>query len=588
MHVARRVYLYLVAFISLMMLLTGATNLLRLLAEIAFDLPRPFSSTEHYARDQFSLWGAVLLVSTAVWSIHWLLIRRTVAADQSGAERRTVWRKLFLYAVLFVSSWLIFFATFDLVRALTGGGGDLRSRRMLSDAAPALLVYGLAWFYHWITRRDDLAHAPETGAGATVARWYVYLVTYGGLSGLLWGLSELARQLWRAITASDGTTILLGAGLPARLQDALGFIVAGLLVWLPHWALAQHQLATEEAERRSVLRKVYLYALIGQTVGVTLTNLAFFGYSLLRMLIGTDPLGGSGDTLLTAAGLPLLTALVYGTFWAYHRRVLGRDSLLLATEEGQQATIRRIYTYLLALIGLALLASGLADMVRLLIDLALGGRATTDLSGRAWGDQISLFATGVVVGGLVWAAHWVAAQRAALAAGGEAERQALIRRIYLFLTLFAGVVTLLVSGAILLYRLLRSLGIGLSGDDRSDLSWALGAAIAAGGTVAYHLRVLLDDQRQRVGEAVAAPVAAPSAAPSATRLILLRDATPDELEAAIAGLRAALPEAATIETLAAEGVTADDLRAWLAGQVRARPGDAAVGATRVAPTAATT
>jgi hypothetical protein len=128
----------------------------------------------------------------------------------------------------------------------------------------------------------------------------------------------------------------------------------------------------------------------------------------------------------------------------------------------------------------------------------------------------------------------------------------------------------LVSGAILLYRLLRSLGIGLSGDDRTDLSWALGAAIAAGGTVAYHLRVLLDDQRLRDGERLVAPVPAPDAASPGTLIILLGGGTPGEQNAAITALRGALPASATVESFPAEGVTAGDVRAWLATQVRAQ------------------
>jgi hypothetical protein len=254
MQIARRIYLYLVAFISLQMLLAGASNLLRLLAEIAFNLPQPLYSSDRYTRDQLSLWGAVLLVGAAVWSVHWLLIRRAIAADPSVEERSTVWRKLFLYAILLVASWQIFFAILSLVRVVVGNPGGLQLRQMVSGWAPSLVVYAVAWCYHWFVRRDDLARVPEVGAGATVARWYIYLVNYGALTGLLWGLSELARQLWRAITAPGVTESVVGAGLGAQLQDAFAFIAAGLIVWLPHWLLAQHLLATGEAERRSVLR----------------------------------------------------------------------------------------------------------------------------------------------------------------------------------------------------------------------------------------------------------------------------------------------------------------------------------------------
>lgn len=589
MQVARRIYLYVVAFISLQMLLAGARSLVALLLELAFGTSRYLMDEDRYYRDRASLWGAVLLVGALVWAAHWLLIRRSVAGEEhEGEERQSIWRKLFLYATLFVAAWQVFFALANLIEgrlANLAEAGGARVGGAVADSLPTILVYGLAWFYHWTVRRADLARGPEVGAGAVVARWYRFLASYGAFSVLIWALSALARQLWRAVTMPGGAD-LLGDGVTRPIAGALGFAFAGLVVWLPHWALSQGQIAEDDAERHSVLRKVYLYALIGQLVGVTLANLALFGYTGLRRLIGTDPLTGSGDTLLTAGGLPLLTALVYGIAWAYHRRVLGDDARLLVAEEGRQATIRRIYTYLLALIGLALLASGIADLLRLLIDAALGGRATTELGARAWGDQISLFATGIVVGGLVWVAYWLEAQRAALAAGGVAERRALVRRISLFLDLFAGVVALLVSGAILVYRLLRSLGIGLSGDDRSDLSWALGVAITAGGVVAYHLRVLLDDQRQRAGEP-AERKAVVVAAPSAVRLILIGGGAPERVDAALAGLRAALPDAATFDIFAVEGIAAAEVRAWLADRARTRPIEEPIGTPGGAPTPAT-
>jgi hypothetical protein len=81
-------------------------------------------------------------------------------------------------------------------------------------------------------------------------------------------------------------------------------------------------------------------------------------------------------------------------------------------------------------------------------------------------------------------------------------------------------------------------------------------------------------------------MAAPGAVPPAARLVLLGDATSAGLDAAIAGLRVALPASATVETFAAEGVTAGDVRAWLAGRVRARPAeesaDAQLGASATA------
>ena len=119
MLVARRVYIYLISFISLMVLLSGASNLLRLLSEMALGTARNVVNTD-YLRDQFSLWSALLLVGGVVWAIHWILAQRGVASSNPEAEheRRSVLRKLLIYGVLFVALWQVFFALSNLLRSM--------------------------------------------------------------------------------------------------------------------------------------------------------------------------------------------------------------------------------------------------------------------------------------------------------------------------------------------------------------------------------------------------------------------------------------------------------------------------------------
>jgi hypothetical protein len=74
------------------------------------------------------------------------------------------------------------------------------------------------------------------------------------------------------------------------------------------------------------------------------------------------------------------------------------------------------------------------------------------------------------------------------------DRGSLVRRVYLLLILFVGVTTLLGSAAVLLSQIFRNVGATFGGSAISTLSWAAGASIAAAVCVAYHLRVLLDDQ----------------------------------------------------------------------------------------------
>ena len=306
-----------------------------------------------------------------------------------------------------------------------------------------------------------------------------------------------------------------------------------------------------------------------ETVAVTLTSVALFFYNLLRYILGSNPLTGTGESLLTAAGGPLLTALVYGLFWTYHRRILAWDAGLVGAEAPLQASIRRLYHYLVALIALAVLAGGVTSMLRLLIDLWLGGSVTSALNRQTWGDQISLFATLISVGAPVWYANWARLQRWAMAADGSADRQSVLRRIYLYLILFASVITLLVSSAWIIYQILRTLGESFNGSLISGMSWALGAAITGAVLLAYHLRILLGDQRAGAAEPTVPrgePVSMSTPPPdeALALVVAVRSHNPPGVEEALRKLQDLLPAGSVVEILPAGNVTAGELRAWLA------------------------
>jgi hypothetical protein len=566
MQIARRVYLYLVTFISLQLVLSGAANLLRLLAELVLGTTRnTLLFTSDYRREQFSLWGAVLLVGAPVWAIHWYLAQRGVAAarPEAAQERRSVLRKLLIYAVLGVALWQVLFAFANLVRAFLlafSAVGDRVLRDTAGGAVATLLAYGAGWAYYWWVRNADNAVAPETQGAATVRRWYFYLANYATLSVTMWATAQLARHVWELLTTQSTAVLSDNFTVPQRFASDAGWLLAGAALWSWHWLFVQREVTHAADEQQSALRKVYLYGVILQTVAVTLTNLALFGYKLLQLLLGGNTRAGIGadQSLLTAAGGPLLTAAVYGAFWAYHREALNHDARLVA-EQPRQASIRRLYSYLVATVGLAVLAGGAADLLRLLVDFWLGGRATIALTRPGWADQISLFITLILVGAPVWASEWLRIQWLALAPAGEAERQSLIRRIMLLLVLFSTVIALLASAAVLFYQLLRNVGTALSGSAISDLSWALGVSITASALLVYHLRVLVDDQRARP----APPVVTPAPATGAATMLLLIQGDAAALTAAVTAAQDALPAGSLIEPFTGENVTVAELRQWL-------------------------
>src|SRR5438105_3394847 len=205
MEVARRLYVYLVSFISLMVLLTGVSDLLRLLSEMLFGATQNVLNRE-YLRDQFSLWGALVLVGGTVWVIHWIFAQRSVAPSNPEAEqeRRSVLRKLLIYGVLFVTLWQVFFALSSLLRDVAlfiFGQRDQTLGDIISNTVPQLLVYGVAWLYYWRVRTNDNAISPEQGREETVRRWYFYLVAFFTLWVLMATLSDLTRLIWEQITA---------------------------------------------------------------------------------------------------------------------------------------------------------------------------------------------------------------------------------------------------------------------------------------------------------------------------------------------------------------------------------------------------
>ncbi len=574
MQVARRVYIYLVTFISLLVMLAGAVGLLQLLVEMTLGGSRGVLNDAGVERQQFSSSGALMLVGALVWTIHWMLAQRSVSASNRNAdqERLSVLRKLLIYGVLFVAAWQIFFALAQLLRSIflaLFSTPVTYMGQVLADTVPALFVYSIAWLYYWRVAYNDNRLTPEDTRCATVRRWYFYLVSYGTLSILMFYTADLGRRLWEAGTRAGNTQGSIGVGAVSPLVSDAAWIVVAAAFWLSHWLIVQRVTSVSEDEQRSVLRKVYLYFMVFQTLSVTVTSLAFFLNSVLRLILGTSPLGSSGDSLLTQAGGPLITALVYGLMWAYHWRVLQWDAALVAEEPPRQANIRRAYHYLVALVGLAVLGAGAASLVSLLLDVLSGGGFATNLGQQAVGDRISLAATLIIVGGPIWYVNWLRLQKRALAPNGARDRHALLRRIYLYLILFFSVITLLVSAGTLLYQIFLILGGGASQNFMHDLAGVLGPAIASGLILAYHLQTIRGDQSAFAAlppEARAQPEMVDTSALTASTVLLLRSANPAHLTALVEELRHRLPGDAQLDAFATYNLMPGELEIWLAGR----------------------
>jgi hypothetical protein len=495
MAVTRRVYLYGIALVALGMLVAGLSGLLQVVLErlAAAVVGQPTTVGADLLRGRVSFAGALAAIGLLAWGIHWGLADRPPrrGGAEGAVERRAAIRKLFLYLALFLGGLVLLLAgralLTDLALALFG---RLTASSVLAGAVvhplAVVLVGGAFWAYYARVAAHDRRAAPEVGAGATLRRWCVYSLSFVGLLVLLFAAADLLRALWEAAAVSPGAATS-GDWLAVAVASALGGAGAGLALWSASWSWSTAWLerpAASDPESRSVLRKVYLYLVLAVAVAWTVWNVGRVLYELLRAALLPERLAGGGWGLLHAVGAPVATALVFGLAWAYHARVVGREAARVG-EPRRQATIRWFYGYLVALVGLVVLAVGLGGTLSTLLDLLVQPAAVRPT--RWWEERISLFATLVAVGLPIWVAYWGRLQREA---SDPLARESLVRRIYLFLVFGVAVLTLLGSGAFTLYQVIRlALGEPWSAAATSELLAAASAAAVAGLFLAYHLRV---------------------------------------------------------------------------------------------------
>jgi hypothetical protein len=524
----RRIYAYLLAFAGLAMVSLAAANLAQVLIDVV--LQAPSASTERYVRDTVSLSGATALVGLPVWLLHWLWIQRTARSDPR--ERSSTLRRLYLYAVLGGAMLVIGVSTREaLVRLLDTVAGVSRSGAILDGILrplPFAVVALLVWVAHWRVAATDRERVGETGGSATLRRWYVYAAAFIGLLVLLNGARSLVEVLWQAATQVRGPA---GAEITAAAADAL----AGLGIWLVHWVVLPIRLP--EAARRddgvSVLRSVYLFLSLAVGVVGTLLGASQLLYYAVSRLLGIDRPGGIGGNLLQAAAGPASVVVVYGATWAYQRHAVRRQAEAYG-EAPRQAGIRRLYAYVIALVALAVLASGVAGLLWTLGDVLFAAGAA---AGDFWRERVALYATLAIVGLPVWLLHW----RPRAASVDEA--RSLARRLYVYLSLIAAMLTVIGGLAAALYRLLGlALGGAFGQDVATDLAHAVALASVAALVAVYHWRVLRDDARQAepvAREAVLEHPAEPEPVPSpSTAVVEILAANAEALSRALAALRA--------------------------------------------------
>jgi len=548
--ILRRLYLYLVSAAGLGLLAAGLALLGSTVLLFVFNDPSAQDS-----RTQLAIYTAMTVVALPVWGAHFFFARRFAMRDP--AERASAIRRLYLYLACLATSIgaliAIAFTASTLLRPLMDTCGTVATGPVFVKNTPEVtcpanpdwlatsqagwiaLVFIAIWAFHFRIAARDRATVGETGASATLRRWYMYVALLIGLLVMLNGASGFIELAWlKAWRSTLGDYRYLG--------NPAGIFVGGLVVWGFHWlTIARHHVSDD---RHSTLRALTGFIAVGVSMITALVAASQILYFALARALGVAHPGGVGDDILGALAAPGSGAVVYGIAWFVIRFQLAKDAR--AQEADRQAGIRRLYTNLAALVSLGAWAIGAGGLLWTLAEQLEA--PIIGLKAGDWKDPLSLWVTLLIVGAAVWIAHWRPSPWAA-------DRQSLSRRLYVWAALLGSVLVVLGAGVGMLNALLQQVFSAhprLNDPGNLDFGHYLAVIVIAAGVGLYHWRVLRADAAARppkvVAEqapaavAVAAPAAAPFHAtdvadPNTRRYVLsVTDATEDDVHQALANL----------------------------------------------------
>jgi hypothetical protein len=527
--ILRRLYLYLVSAAALTLLAAG----LSLLGSnvLLFILHDPSAES---SRTSLAGFTAMTLVALPVWAVHFWFAGRFARRDPQ--ERASALRRLYLYWACFggaVGAATAFsFAIWFLFKPVDGERFEGLSAAQAAWVAAVLLAI---FAFHFRVASRDRKAVDESGASATLRRWYMYLALLIGTLMLLGGTASLLQDAWWRFTGTPRPYYSLSVAYP------VGQMLAGLALWGFHARMISVHHLSED--RHSTLRTLEGFVVVAVSIVVAVVGASMIlYYGLARALGVVNPGGVSGQDVLSALGGPASQFLVYGVAWILMRRRLARDAV--SQESAWQAGVRRLYTNLAALVSLVAGASGAIVLLWTLaeqVEAPLIGVTPGD-----WKDFVSFGSTLLVVGAIIWIAYWRHAPWAD-------DRQSLSRRMYVWAALLASVLLLIGGGVGLVFGLLQQLfSAHPTLSDKANLVFGhyLGVSIVAAAVAYYHWRVLRADAAARPPKLVpVAPVGpAPRAVPAVEPepevvdaharhyTLVVTDATEDDIHQALAEL----------------------------------------------------
>jgi len=474
----RRLYFYLVAFISIEVVLWGLVGLLRSIAE----------DTISGGADALAQALALILVGVPIFLFHWLWVQRAAAREEE--EKTATLRAVFFYAILLATLIPVVQNLLSFIdRALVQGAGlgvgrafVLFREQTLADNLIAIVMNGIVATYFWNILREEWRTLRDQENFTEVRRLYRYIWMLYGLLMTVFG----AQQVLRFLFYIPGDVIgELGREV---VVNGIALLVVGTPIWVYSWKVIQASLV-DPAEMGSILRLGILYLLALGSVITVITTAFLVVNAILTWLLGAD---WTFRDFIQQIGGPISIGLPLAMVWAYYGYWLKRH-IEAAGERVRQAAMRRLYNYILAFIGLVVAFIGVATLFAFIIDMITG---TSVLMSDSTRGTLATSLSSLIVGVPLWLVMWRPMQAEAMAQGemGDHARRSVLRKIYLYLALFVSVIGGMAAAVGLVYQLIRV----LLGDEAGsgfvhDVLNLIQLLLLFGVVLIYHLNILRVD-----------------------------------------------------------------------------------------------
>ena len=475
MRTIRRLYFYLVALISLELVIWGIIALGRTIVD---NLPG--GGTGNLLASGLSL----VLVGVPIFFIHWRVVQRDALRDEEERENRL--RALYLYGarigilipvvqnVLAIVSRLLLSAF-----GLNPNQAFIGSGQTVADNLIAIVINLIAWaFIERVLRSDWAANLPGNTLGE-VRRLYRYAWVLYGLGLAVTGIDLILRFIFYLPQGEIGSNTIL-------LANGLALTIVGTPVWIYTWQAVQKALS-QPGEQPSMLRLTVLYVLALFSAMITLGAAGAVLYGIIRLILGYSQ---SFASFLASNNTSLALVIPMAVLWGYYGGQLKAD-IFSQPEPLRRASLQRLYFYVLSLIGTAATFYGFWRLVSTLVNIAFNNTGLGDVVQSEFASALAALATGLPL----WLATWPNLQEEArrINDAGDHARRSIVRKSYLYFVLFVTVVGVMGSAGALLYLVFNNLFGNPSPNFWIEFTQRLQLLILVLIWLGYHLTTLRQD-----------------------------------------------------------------------------------------------